>query len=250
MAAAIELRPHAASAVAWTASLGAVTAAVLARRERISEASARGRLLSAQRSGALVAWRPLRDSPTLYTVSRAGLRAVGLHDRAPARVSAGSAAHAIACCEVAVALELLFAGSRVAGEPELRRSAARAASAPAPAPGAMAAALCSVALDGRAAPGMHRADLAVLRGGGAGRPLAVEVELSVKEPRRLLAICTAWARARHVAGVLYVVTASVRPAVERAVAAARAQERIALVELDELVALTAPSSANAVPSGA
>jgi hypothetical protein len=50
-----------------------------------------------------------------------------------------------------------------------------------------------------------------------------------------------------VAGVLYVVTASVRPAVERAVAAARAQERIALAELDELVAR---SSANAVPSGA
>lgn len=235
MAAAIELRPDAARAVAWAASLGAVTAQALAAHERVSIAAARGRLAAAERSGALRSWRPLRQRPALYTVTAAGLRAAGIRGWRPPRVSPAGTEHAIACCEVAVALQLRYPGCRVAGEPELR--AAAGAAKP----------LCCVALRGPAQERSHRADLALLPPRGAAA-LAVEVELTVKAPRRLAAICAAWARSRDTAGVLYVVTPLVRPALERALRAARAERRIALLDLDELCALSRSACTNAVTS--
>ena len=69
------------------------------------------------------------------------------------------------------------------------------------------------------APLLHRPDL-VLWPAERRRalPVAVEVELTVKAPRRLLEICRAWARCRCVAGVLYLAAPEVR-------AAARAGDR-------------------------
>lgn len=254
-------RPALLSTLAWTASLGAVTAEALAVRERISVAAARGRLASAERTGAMCAWRLLRGRPALYTLTAAGQRALGLPGAKPVRVSASRAEHMIACCEVAAALELLYPERRLIGEAELLRSGSP---------------LACVQVTGRNAPGTHRADLALLpRSGsrstdldavesgavaptgvvaptravaptgavappGAARSagaLAVEVELTVKEPRRLLAICTAWARCREVDGVLYVVAPAVRLALERAVDGARAERWIAIAELSELVSL-------------
>ena len=60
-------------------------------------------------------------------------------------------------------------------------------------------------------PALHRPDLVLV---ADGRTLAVEVELSVKAPRRLQRICTAYARARHVDHVYYLA----EPAPARAVA--------------------------------
>ncbi len=242
MTRSIQLPQHAARAVAWAASLGAVTAETLAAREQVSVASARGCLVGAERRGALRAWRPLRERPALYTVTAAGLRAVGLADARPSRVSAASAQHAIACCEVAVALGRRYPTSRIAGEPELR-----AAGRPSSALHADPIALCTVPIRGRGALDRHRADLAVLPSRGLG-PMAVEVELTVKAPRRLLAICTAWARSRDVAGVLYVVTPVVRPALERALTAARADSRIALADLDELLSAAGAPFGSSVTS--
>jgi hypothetical protein len=107
----------------------------------------------------------------------------------------------------------------------------------------------TVPLPGRLGPATHRADL-VLRPFRAAAPVAVEVELTVKNPQRLAAICRAWARARGLTGVLYVVTPEVRPAVERAVAQTRAERQIALVDLADLrAALSAPEPyTNAVPT--
>jgi hypothetical protein len=65
-------------------------------------------------------------------------------------------------------------------------------------------------------------------------PVAVEVELSVKSPRRLANICRAWARCRCVAGTLYLVSPGVGQAVERAVEETGATERIVVVGLHAL----------------
>ena len=78
----------------------------------------------------------------------------------------------------------------------------------------------------------HRPDLALLPRDPAPA-IAVEVELTVKSPRRLAAICLAWARCRHVGGVIYLAGEGVRPALARAIEQSRAGGRIAVVALEE-----------------
>ena len=64
--------------------------------------------------------------------------------------------------------------------------------------------------------------------------MAVEVELSVKAPRRLDAICRAWARCREVGGVLYLAAPEAERALLRAVEQADAAARIVVVPLAAL----------------
>ncbi len=110
-----------AAIVRWAAGLGAVTAEAVAVHLGITPASARGRLLGAVRAGLLARHRPLIARPTLYAVTRAGLRAVGEEGMDPCRVSASGAAHLIECAHVAAALEHCYPDHRVQGERELRR---------------------------------------------------------------------------------------------------------------------------------
>jgi 2-phospho-L-lactate transferase/gluconeogenesis factor (CofD/UPF0052 family) len=80
--------------------------------------------------------------------------------------------------------------------------------------------------------------------------VAVEVELTVKAPRRLAEICRAWARARHVAGVLYIAPPSVEPALQRAIERVRAAERIVVAPLAALARAGEPTGmllARAIP---
>ncbi len=67
----------------------------------------------------------------------------------------------------------------------------------------------------------------------------MEVELSVKAPRRLAAICLGWARARHVEAVYYLAPSAAARAVERAVAETRAEDRIVVLPLGQPEALAA-----------
>jgi hypothetical protein len=207
----------------WIASLGAITAEALAVRQEISLSSARGRLTAACRRGLLVRVRPLSDRPALVTLTRAGARAVARPGSACCRVSPSNADHLIACALAAGSLERCYPGYRAIGERELR-SAEHACGRP----------LASARLVGvhGGSSGLHRPDLVLLAPAeDRSRPVAVEVELSVKAPRRLRAICRAWARCREVAGVVYLVRQPVELAVQRAVAAAQAQEQIAVVSL-------------------
>ncbi len=81
-------------------------------------------------------------------------------------------------------------------------------------------------------------------------PVAVEIELTVKAPRRLEAICRAWARSREVAGVLYLAPADVERALRRAIDKAQAAERIVILPLDALplTAASITAGARSVPS--
>ncbi len=214
----------------WTAGLGAVSAEALARREGTSVPSARGRLTAAERDGSVRAWRLLRGQPTLYTVTSAGLRAAGLASLAAGRIGPGTALHAAACCEAAVSLEASFPSLSLLGEPALRRREADRGAPLAVLPGAGAK-----LAGGRAGmgAGTHRPDLLLVAARETGcRPVAVEVELTVKAPERIAAICRAWARSREVSGVLYLASPQALTAVERAIGAARAERRIVALPLD------------------
>ena len=217
----------------WIGRLGAVTAPALAEHDGCSEASARGRLQAAVGVGLLARARPLRDGPSLFTATRAGMARAGYAGAEPTRVSAASARHQIVCAEVAVALERRYPRHIVSGERELQRDERE-----------LGGRLASARMSWRSRWGdSHRPDLVVWPVVGGGAPVAVEVELTPKAPARLLEICHAWARCRHVAGVLYVASPAAFAPVARAIAAAGADGRIALLALE---ALEAPGPASPV----
>jgi hypothetical protein len=221
----------------WTVRLGAVTAEALAVHQGRTLASARARLLVAERAGLLSRWRVLAGAPALYTVTRAGLCASGLRGFEPCRVSVANAPHAIACAGVAAALERAYCDHRVMGERELRREERESGTQ-------LASASLGHGPDGAAT--LHRPDLVLWPDGPSGQlPVAVEVELTVKAPRRLLEICRAWARCRCVAGTLYLAAPEVRRPLARAIDSAHASERIVVVALDALTGRDEPMRAPA-----
>jgi hypothetical protein len=210
-----------AALIRWTAHMGAVTAQALAIAENVSASSAAARLRAAERAGLLTCSRPLAKRPGLYTATRAGIRRCGLHGLDPCRVSASGASHLIACASVAAALQRAYVDHRVVGERELQRDERELGVAP-------ASAHMGIGAYGRAL--LHRPDLVLWpRDPRDGLPVPVEVELTIKAPRRLTDICRAWARCREIAGVLYVAPPSVARALDRAIARAQAQERIVVV---------------------
>jgi hypothetical protein len=215
----------------WTASLGAVTAEALAERRETTLVGARARLRVLVRAGWLAREQPLAGAPALYVATRAGLRACGAWGIDPCRVSAAGARHLIVCAAVAAALERRYPDQRVIGERELRRDER-----------VHGARLASARLGpGPAEEGLHRPDLVLWpRDLAAQAPVAVEVELTVKAPRRLTQICRAWARCAEVAGVLYLAPPGVARALGRAIEQARAQEQVVVVPLDALLPGEAP----------
>jgi hypothetical protein len=220
----------------WTARIGAVTAEALAHLHGTSVPSARAHLSAATRKQLLARHRLLVDRPALYTVTRAGTRATGLGGLDPARVSAGNSLHTIACAHAAAALQRCYPEQRIVGERELRREERR-----------RGAPVASAVLHhlGGSRPLLHRPDL-VLQSSLPDRAgvIAVEVELTIKAPRRLEEICRAWARSRDVSGVLYLAPPAVERALHRAIDRAHADERIVVVSLDALP--LAPTARSAI----
>jgi hypothetical protein len=232
----------------WTARVGVVSADALAHLDGVPIAVARSRLGRLARERLLVRRTLLVGEPSLYTVTRAGLRSVELPALEPTRIGAGSAAHALACARAAAALQRCYPEQLVLGERELRRRE-RVAGAP----------LASTTLrDGSAWSGfgasvgvgqLHRPDLVLWPPLAARAPVAVEIELTVKAPRRLAAICRAWGRCRRVAGVIYLAPRPVRRALERAIAPADAS-RVVVLPIDALAPIALDGAiARTVPSG-
>jgi hypothetical protein len=221
-----EPSPERVAIMQWTARIGAVTAEALADRLDVTVASARGQLQVLDKAGWLSRKRPLAEQPALYTATRAGLRVAALQGLDPCRVSASNANHLIVCAWVAAALERCYPDHLLLGERELRRDE-RERGVP------LASARLGIAPDG--GPLLHRPDLVLWPEESEdedGLPVAVEIELTVKAPRRLAEICRAWARCRCVAGVLYLATPEVERALRRAIDQAQAGDRIAVLGLD------------------
>jgi hypothetical protein len=218
--------PERVAILQWTARIGAVTAEALADRQGTAVALARSRLRAAERDRLLSRRRPLVGQPGLYTVTRAGLRVSGLRGLEPCRITPPNAMHLIACARAAAALERCYPDHRVLGERELRRDERERG---------MRLASASLGAGPDDAQLLHRPDLVLWpTGDGGSLPVAVEVELTVKSPRRLADICRAWARCRCVAGVLYLAAPGVEHALQRALERAGAGERIVAVPLNAL----------------
>jgi hypothetical protein len=152
------------------------------------------RRLAAMRDRDLVAYeRPTIDHG-VYVATRAGLRLAGL-ELPPSGVDIRSYHHDKAVLELALALEA--DGHQLVTEREMRHrdeSALRARERP----------TYGVALPGRSDyPGLHYPDLAIELSQGQIR--AIEMERTAKNRARLERILAGYARARHVAQVVYYV---------------------------------------------
>lgn len=238
------LSPRQLELLRWVVRLGAVTDEALALREGSTRTAARSRLSAATRAGLLSRERVLAQGPALYVANSAGIRASQLRGLEPCRVSASGAAHAIACALTAAALEHAYPDHEVMGERELRL-AEREARRP------LASAVLGERREGGAL--LHRPDLVLWpREDPGGAPVAVEVELTVKAPRRLQEICRGWGRSRCVAGTVYLASAEAIRPLARAIERAGAGERVALVPIASLPTTTGrlDASARTVPSGA
>ena len=149
---------------------------------------------------------------------------------------AASAGHQIACAAAAVALERRYPSHLVCSERELQRDERT-----------LGGRLASARMSWRSRWGdSHRPDLVIWPPAAGAGPVAVEVELTPKAPARLLEICRAWARCRHVAGVLYLAAPAALAPVARAIRAAGAEDRIVLLGLE---VLEAPAAGAARPAG-
>ncbi|HEY1687277.1 MAG TPA: hypothetical protein VGF95_00255 [Solirubrobacteraceae bacterium] len=216
------------------ARLGAVTAEALAPLKGVTLGTAKSELSRLARLGLVSSCRPLRDQPSLYTVTSEGMNACGEQGLTRCKVTPGSAPHLIACAAVAAKLAYSCQGHRLAGERELRRDEGVQG-------GPLASATLGVGKDG--AKLLHRPDLVLwpLRqvGKGDGQageerrrlPVVVEVELTLKSRERLAEICSAWARCDLVAGVLYVAVPEVERALAQAIAGSEASGRIVVLPL-------------------
>ena len=211
--------------VDWVGRIGAAGAEHVMRRFGMGRSWAYTRLSRQVALGALEEHRVLYRQPGLYVATSDGLRGQGLSRLGVYRVSPGGFVHAREVAAAAAALHFALPGFELLAERELRLIE-----------GDEGKLLASVKVGELAGglPALHRPDLVAV---AEGRTLAVEVELSVKAPRRLQRICTAYARARHVGHVYYLAEPAPARAVARAVAETRAESRITVLPLADTAAL-------------
>jgi hypothetical protein len=163
----------------------------------------------------------LRTEPSLLRVTRKGLRYIGL-DRLPvAEVTAATAPHWLRCASVGRHLnDTESLEHEVWSERDIRLAESLGE-------GPIASAKLGERRFG--GPHSHRPDLAIL---APAETIAVEVELSLKAPRRLQAILRGWRRTEWVQEVRYYCAPGlVTRGVERAVAKTHTAEKVRILEV-------------------
>lgn len=208
--------------VGWIGGLGAAgvphVEAHLAPNRSYSKTWISRGLMELAHAGLLAQHRILVRRPALYVATRKGLRWRGLDGLGPCKVSDARFEHAWQIADAAVALAAGLPDWKVMSDREIlwyeRKRHELIAST-------------RVGSNGK----LHRPDLALLS--PDGRVVAVEVELSEKEPSRLAAICNGWARARHVDVVYYLSTPAVARAVSRAARKTRSEDCVRILPLGQ-----------------
>jgi len=200
--------------VEWIARLGAADTEQVARRFGLSKTWAYERVSRLVRERMLERVRPLPGVPALLVATQRGLRWCGLGRLGRYRVGVVRFVHANAVVDTAVGIELAHPEWVVMGERELRALERETGEV-------VGSSVVGELPNG--APRLHRPDLLVH---ADGRTIAVEVELSLKAADLLTTICRGWARSRVVDEVWYLAAPRPAHAVRRAVAAARAHDRV------------------------
>lgn len=214
--------------VGWIAGLGAAGAEHVMTRFGMGRSWAYARLSSLVAGGLLEQRMLLYRQPGLYVATREGLRWCGRERLGVFRVGAGGFRHASEVARVAAVLQSRRPEWQLLSDRELRVLEADE--------GRLVGSAKFGELPGGGS-ALHRPDLILVS--PSGWVAAVEVELSIKAPRRLAAICRAWARARHVDTVVYLAEGATARAVERAVREVRAEDRIRIVPVEQPEALLA-----------
>jgi len=212
--------------VDWIGRVGAAGAEHVMGRFEMGQSWAYARLSRLVWDGLLEQKTLLYRKPGLYIATAHGLGSVGLEQLGLYRVSSGGFEHAQEVATAAVALHRGLRGWELLSERELRVQESDRGEL-------VASAKLGELPGGRSA--LHRPDLAVIY--PDGRVLAVEIELSIKAPRRLAAICRGWARARHVSHVYYLAESAPARAVSRAIAETRAEDRITVLPLADTTSM-------------
>ena len=208
--------------VGWIARMGAVGIGQVQGRFGVCRSVSYEVVARLVEAGLIERVSTLPGDPTLLSPTPQGIAYAGL-GLPPARVTPGAVDHWLACADTALWAERRWGRESLMSERELR-FAELDASKP------IASAIVGELPDGR--PMLHRPDLVVR---DDGRTIAIEVELTPKAPRRLQTIVRAWRRARHVDHALYLVPPGpTQRAVERAVEATHAQERVQVVDLSRM----------------
>jgi hypothetical protein len=163
----------------------------------------------------------LRTEPSLLRVTRKGLRYLGLDALPVAEVTPATAPHWLRCASVARHLyETEFDAHEIFSERDIRLAEQMQRDPVA------SAKVGELSIGG---PRYHRPDLAIVN---PGEVIAIEVELSLKAPRRLQAILRGWRRADWVREVrYYAAPGPVTRGLERAVAKTHTAEKVQILEL-------------------
>jgi hypothetical protein len=214
--------------VGWLGRIGAASAEHVMARFAMGRSWAYSRLGRLVRDGLLEHKRLLYGKPGLYVATAEGLRWTFNERLGAYRLGPGGFQHAWELAEAAVALHNALPDHEQLSDREIRVGENDG-------PELIASANLGELPGGR--PALHRPDLALI--GPDARVLAVEVELSIKAPRRLQAICRGYARARHVGHVYYLATPPAQRAVSRAVGEVRAQDRITVLALHDVAGVVA-----------
>ena len=206
--------------VGWIGRIGAAGAEHVMGQFEMGRSCAYERLSRLASDGLLEQRTLLYRESGLYVATAEALRWCGLDRLGVYEVGPGGFEHARTVASAAVALHQGFPGWELLSERQLRIEESDRDEL-------VASAKVGERLDGR--PALHRPDLVLIA--PDDRVLAVEIELSIKAPRRLVAICRAWARARHVAHIYYLATDPAARAVSRAIAETRSEDRITVLAL-------------------
>jgi hypothetical protein len=217
--------------VSWLGRIGAASAEHVMARFGMGRSWAYARLSRLVRDGLLEHKRLLYGKPGLYVATPEGLRWTFNERLGAYRLGPGGFQHAWELAATAVALHNALPEYEQLSDREIRVGENDG-------PGLIASAGLGELPGGR--PALHRPDLALIA--PDERVLAIEVELSIKAPRRLQAICRGYARARHLVHVYYLATPPAQRAVARAVAEVRAQDRITVLALGDIAAIAVAES--------
>lgn len=231
--------------VSWIGRIGAAGAQHVSERFGMGRSLGYIRLAELTADGLLEHRKVLHGRPGVYTATKRGLRWQKLSAFPLFQASPGGFEHAWRMASTALALYRELADWELFAERELRRLPMDR----------QVVAWARVGALG-AQQSYHRPDFALIS--PSRRVVVVEVELTPKDPRRLVRICRGWTRARHVEHVYYLATESAGAAVRRAIEAVRAQELITVLELDDvpglaerelqIAGLTGEQARNCVPT--